>query len=83
MQPVATTTASWRSAQLLEGDVAADLDVVVELHAVLGDPVHVELDDVARQAEGRDADEGRAATGRKRLVDVHLVAPAAELLGGG
>ena len=48
-------------AQLLQGDVAADLDVVVELDAVLGDPVDVELDDVARQAEGRNADEGRAA----------------------
>ena len=50
---------------------------------MLGDPVHVELDDVARQAEGRDADEGRAAARGQRLVDVDLVAPAGELLGGG
>ena len=70
-------------AELLEGDVAADFDVVVELHAVLGDPVDVELDDVARQPEGRHTDEGRAAAGRQRLVDVHLVTPGAELLGGG
>ena len=70
-------------AELVEGDVAADLDVVVELHAVLGDPVDVELDDVSRQPEGRDADEGRAAAGGERLVDVDLVAPAAELLGRG
>ncbi len=67
-------------AQLVHGDVAADLDVVVELHPVLGDPVHVELDDVSRQPEGRDTDEGRAAARRERVVDVDLVAPAAELL---
>ena len=70
-------------AELLERDVAADLDVVVELHAVLRDPVDVELDDVAWQPEGRHADEGRAAAGRERVVDVDLVPPAPELLGGG
>ena len=70
-------------AKLLEGDVAADLDVVVELHAVLGDPVDVELDDVARQPEGRDADQRRAPAGRERVVDMHLVTPPGELLGGG
>ncbi len=77
MQPVATIDRVVIGPQLLERDVAPDLDVVVELHAMLGDPVHVELDDVARQAEGRDADEGRSAARRERLVDVDLVAPAA------
>ena len=69
--------------ELVHGDVTADLDVVVELHAVLGDPVDVELDDIARQPEGRDADERGAAARRQRLVDVHLVAVAGQLLGDG
>ena len=68
-------------AHLVERDVAADLDVVMELHAVLRDPGHVELDHVTRQAEGRDADQACAATRRQRLVDMHLVAVGSELLG--
>ena len=56
MQPVATTGVV-ALLQLVEGDVAPDLDVVVELDAVLGDPVDVQLDHVARQAEGRHADQ--------------------------
>ena len=83
MQPAATSDRVVALAQLLERDVAPDLHVVVELHAVLGNPVDVELDDVARQPEGGHADEGGPAPGRQRLVDVDLVAPAAELLGGG
>ena len=68
-------------AQLVEGDVAPDLDVVVELHAVLGDPVDVQLDHVARQAERRHADQGGAAARGQRLVDVDLVAVGGQLLG--
>ena len=67
-------------AQLVDRDVAPDLDVVVELDPVAGDAVDVELDDVARQAEGRHPDQGRAAARRQRLVDVHLVAVGGELL---
>ena len=84
MQPVGDDDRVVALAQLLERDVAADLDVVVELHAVLGDPVDVELDDVARAA-GRPGTPMRVVPppDGKRLVDVDLVAPAAELLGGG
>ena len=50
---------------------------------MLGDPRDVELDHVARQAEGRHSDQACAAARRKRLVDVHLVAVRGELLGDG
>ena len=47
--------------EVVEGDVDADRRVVDEPGAELLDEPHVHLDRFARQAEGRDADEHRAA----------------------
>ena len=70
-------------AELVDRDVATDLDVEMELHPVARDVRDVELDDVTRQPERRHADEGRAAAGRQRLVDVDLVPVGGEILRGG
>src|SRR4029077_2386278 len=70
-------------AELVQGDVTTDLDVVMELHAVLGDPCDVELDHVPGEAEGGNPDQAGAATRGKCLVDVGLVSVRGELFGTG
>ena len=65
--------------QLLEGDVTADADAVPEANAQPLDELEVHLDGLARQAEGRHADEHRAAAVGQLVEDGHLVAGDGQL----
>ena len=69
--------------ELLEGDVAADANAVPEAHAQPLHELEVHLDGLARQPEGRDADEHRAAAVRQLVEDRHLVAGGGQLAGHG
>ena len=60
--------------ELLEGDVLADGRVVDEPDAQALDQANVHLDGLARQAEGGDADEHRAAGERQAVEDGDAVA---------
>ena len=65
--------------ELVEGDVDADGRVVDEPDAEALDQPDVHLDRLARQAEGGDADEHRAAGVRQAVEDRDLVALGREL----
>ena len=65
--------------ELLECDVLADRRVVHERHAEAFDQSDVHLDGLARQAEGRHADEHRAAAVGQAVEDRALVALHREL----
>ena len=69
------------SLQLLEADVLADGRVVHECGPEAFDEADVHLDRLARQPEGRDADEHRAAGIREAVVDGDLIALGRELAG--
>ena len=65
--------------ELLEGDVAPDARVVAEGHAEPLDQARVHLDGLAREAEGRHADEHRAAGVGQLVEDRDLVAGDGQL----
>ena len=69
--------------ELVERDVDADRRVVDEPDAEPLDQPDVHLDRLARQAEGRDADEHRAAGVGQAVEDGDLVALGRELAGDG
>ena len=69
--------------ELVERDVDADGRVVDEPDAEPLDEPDVHLDRLARQAEGRDADEHRPAGVRQAVEDGDLVALGRELAGDG
>ena len=65
--------------QLLEGDVTADADAVPEPDAQPLDELEVHLDGFARETEGGDADEHRAAAVGQLVEDGDLVAGRGQL----
>ena len=69
--------------QLVEGDVHADRRVVDEADAEALDEPDVHLDRLARQAEGRHADEHRPACERQAVEDRDLVALGRQLASDG
>ena len=60
-----------------------DLPVQLELDAHRQDPVDLGIEHVARQPVGRDAEAHHAAGHRPGFEDRHLVAEAAQVVGGG
>ncbi len=68
-EPVAITTASWRVAQLVGADVDADVDAVLEAHALGGELVEAPLDDPLLDLEVRHAEAHEPAAGLVALVD--------------
>ena len=72
-----------RGAQLLGGDVDADVDAVAELDALSLELLQPALDDPLLDLEVRDAEAHQAAAGLVALVDRDRVARAAQLLRGG
>ena len=75
--------ASKSALELLERDVDADRRVVEERDAEPLDEADVHLDRLAREAEGRDADEHRPAGVRQAVEDGDLVALGRQLAGDG
>ena len=65
--------------QLLEGDVTPDSHAVAEADAQPLDQLEVHLDRLTRQAEGRHADEHRAAAVGQLVEDRDLVAGSGQL----
>ncbi|MDZ7712395.1 MAG: hypothetical protein U5L06_04460 [Rhodovibrio sp.] len=68
-------------AQFRQGHVAADLEIEVEVHAAVVEQPGAAFDDVLLQLEVRDAVDHQTADPVVAVVDVHLVALAAQLLG--
>ncbi len=68
-------------AEFVEGDVDAELGVVVHLDPHRHDGVEVGVEHAAVEAVLRDAEPHRAAELVGRLVDAHLVAPASQVVG--
>ena len=69
--------------ELRDGEGLADDLVGLDLHALVGELLHLAVDDVARQAEGRDAVLEHAAHHVERLVDRDVGAVLHEVGGGG
>ena len=68
-------------AQLLEGDVAADLAVEVEMDSAVGQQLGAPLDDRLLELEVGNAVDHQAADPVVAVVDMDLVALAPQLLG--
>src|SRR5690606_34033747 len=68
-------------AQILQGGVAADLEIEMELHAGLDQQLRAAFDDMLFQLEVRDAVDHQPAGAVVAVVDMHLVAEAAQAVG--
>ena len=80
---MAISTASWLRAQFGERDVAADLEVQLELDAALGQQLRAAQHDLLLQLEVGDAVDQQAAGAVVAVVDRDPIALRAQLLGGG
>src|SRR6266511_807910 len=69
--------------ELRDGEGLADDLVRLDLHALVDELLHLAVDDLAREAEGRDAVLEHAAHHVERLVDRHVGAELHEVGGGG
>ena len=69
--------------ELRDGEGLADDLVGLDLHALVGELLHLAVDDLAREAEGRDAVLEHAADHVERLVDGDVRAELHEVGGGG
>ena len=69
--------------ELLDGEIAADMDVAMEGDALGLHLLHAALDDVFLHLEIGDAVAEQAAGIGVLLVDMHVMAGAGELLRGG
>ena len=81
--PPASTMASITVAQVLVGDVVADVHAALELHALAGHEVDAPVDHPFLQFEVGYAVAQQSARFRVLLVDGHVVARPVEYLGGG